>query len=52
MAQAKMQSFVEEGAAPGQDQSLKMPVNFSMFNKQTEFPYETIPNVFKISPPE
>ena len=47
MNQAKLKSFSCEG-----EDSVRLPTNFSMFNKQTEFPYETIPNVFKISPPE
>ena len=47
MNQAKLKSFSSDGG-----DSVRLPTNFSMFNKQTEFPYETIPNVFKISPPE
>ena len=51
---AKMESFREEPARgqEGQDTVLRIPRGFSHFNKQTEFPYEPIPNVFKISPPE
>ena len=51
MNQVKVQSFIEE-AETAEANSVRLPTNFSMFNKQTEFPYESIPSVFKISPPE
>ena len=55
MNQAKLESFVEGSGDPankGTDDIIRLPVNFSAFNKQVEFPYETTPNAFKISPPE
>ena len=51
MNQVKVQSFIEEAETP-EANSVRLPTSFSMFNKQTEFPYEAIPSVFKISPPE
>ena len=34
------------------DQFLAIPRNFSMFNRHTEFPFDPIPNVLKLSPPD
>ena len=29
---------------------LRVPQSFSMFNRQTEFPFDPVPNVFKVAP--
>lgn len=33
-----------------EDDYLRVPQSFSMFNRQTEFPFDPVPNVFKIAP--
>ena len=54
MNKAKYGSMLETGAdSEGKEiQYLRIPEQFSAFNKTTVFPYETVPNVFKINPPE
>ena len=33
-----------------EDDYLRVPQSFSMFNRQTEYPFDPVPNVFKIAP--
>jgi hypothetical protein len=33
-----------------QDDHMSVHASFSMFNRQTEFPFDPVPNVFKIQP--
>ncbi len=37
-------------AAMAQEDFMCVPHSFSMFNRQTEYPFDPIPNVVKIAP--
>ena len=60
MNKAKMESMLRQDPAfnreetlkdaRGDQQFLKMPQSFSMFNRQTEYPFDPVPNVFKLAP--
>ena len=54
MNKAKYESMLEtDKNDEGQQTSyMRMPEQFSVFNKATVFPFETVPNVFKINPPD
>ena len=54
MNKAKYESMLETDNNIDGEQTtyIRMPQQFSMFNKNTTFPFETVPNVFKISPPD
>ena len=54
MNKAKYESMLEAGTdEEGKEiQYLRFPEQFSAFNKTTVFPFETVPNVFKINPPD
>ena len=45
MNKMKYESYIE-------DDYMRIPTGFSAFNKQTEHPFEPVPNVFLINPPE
>jgi len=51
MNKAKYASLLDQDA-PNEEPYMRINPGFSHFNKQTEYPYETIPNVFKMSPPD
>ena len=54
MNKAKYESMLEtDNDVDGQQTTyMRMPQQFSTFNKNTVFPFETVPNVFKINPPD
>ena len=54
MNKAKYESMLETGVNDeGESTSyMRLPQQFSVFNKATVFPFETVPNVFKINPPD
>ena len=54
MNKAKYESMLETDVDVDNQQTsyMRMPEQFSVFNKATVFPFETVPNVFKINPPD
>lgn len=55
MNKAKLESMCRKESAnekTGDIQSmfLSTPCTFSMFNRQTEYPFDPMPNVFKVAP--
>jgi hypothetical protein len=52
LSQAKMRDIQQENkvAFGDADEQMRLPRNFDLFNRRTEFPYDTIENPMKLNP--